>query len=80
MNFTKRCLICDKPRRGEWRSDIWIVVGKGLSDKHKVTICPKCRRKPIDMIYSMITYKMLKKSLGLIEKNRKLKENIHGGN
>lgn len=67
MNLTKRCLICNKLKRKDfesepkWRSDIWMVVNGGLlrKNKIKVTICPMCRRKPIEMIYEMIMQRMI---------------------
>lgn len=72
MNLADRCLICNKLKRKDfesepkWRSDIWIVIGNGYwgiqrKNKFKVTVCPKCRRKPIEMIYGMIAQRMLER-------------------
>jgi len=49
MNFTNKCLICNKDK--DWKSDIWIVA---QNLETAVTVCPDCRRKPIELLYGMI--------------------------
>jgi len=61
MRKLKKCSICGKDRfdiddRGnispDWKTDIIIVDSryKNLTMKKMITVCPKCRKKPLQKI------------------------------